>query len=276
MVEKGVGMKQRKSFFGIVLWRRYKPPQEQVVLSFADFLRTRERIDEVRLPHYLRWIQTYLNWMNRTKPDQRSLAEFVHYLSDKYPDWQIAQARHTVQLYSYYRSLDGQQEGAPLPPSQFQREGGWDKVPDAISRLMRMKHMSLRTERAYLAWVRQFEAFVKGKACELVTEEDIRNFLSHLAVDRHVAAATQKVAFSALLFLSGTSCESRFTASHPSFHPGFRAGSLSSSAGRRSDESSITWRGRIVSWPPSSTGPASASKSAFPCGSRISTSTGVA
>ncbi len=171
------------------------------MLSFADFLRTRERVDESRIPYYLRWAQRYTEWAARGQPGQASLAEFLHWLSDKYEDWQITQARCTVQLYSYYRSLDRTQGDAPLPPSQYQLQGGWDNVPPAITRLMRLKHLSMKTEKAYLAWIRQFRAFVGSKACTLVTDDDVRNFLSYLAVDRHVSAATQKVAFSALLFL---------------------------------------------------------------------------
>jgi integron integrase len=66
---------------------------------------------------------------------------------------------------------------------------------------MRLKHLSFRTEKSYLSWIVRFESFVKGKDCSAVTEEDLKAFLSYLAVERRVAPATQRLAFNALLFL---------------------------------------------------------------------------
>jgi integron integrase len=118
-----------------------------------------------------------------------------------YEPWQVQQARRTVQLYSYYRSIAEDRDPPPCPAPGLQPAITWDGVVSEIVRIMRLRHLSLKTEKAYLGWIRHFSEFVKGKPCAHVTEEDVRSFLSHLAVDRHVAAATQKVAFSALLFL---------------------------------------------------------------------------
>lgn len=72
---------------------------------------------------------------------------------------------------------------------------------DTIARLMRLKHMSRRTEKTYLLWIMRFKSFTAGKACADLTEQDLRNFLSFLAVERHVSAATQRLAFNAVLFM---------------------------------------------------------------------------
>ncbi|MEO8497499.1 MAG: integron integrase [Planctomycetota bacterium] len=72
--------------------------------------------------------------------------------------------------------------------------------------LMRTKHMSIRTEEAYLRWIDQFLRFHKQARGAWVhpaemTDAEINQFLTHLAVERKVAASTQNQAFSALLFL---------------------------------------------------------------------------
>ncbi|MDA1050090.1 MAG: site-specific integrase [Planctomycetota bacterium] len=70
----------------------------------------------------------------------------------------------------------------------------------------RAKHMSIRTEEAYLRWIEQFLRFHKQAdggwvhAAEMADAE-INRFLTHLAVERKVSASTQNQAFSALLFL---------------------------------------------------------------------------
>lgn len=72
--------------------------------------------------------------------------------------------------------------------------------------LMRTKHMSIRTEEAYLRWIDQFLRFHKQARGTWVhpaemSDAEINQFLTHLAVERKVAASTQNQAFSALLFL---------------------------------------------------------------------------
>jgi integron integrase len=65
---------------------------------------------------------------------------------------------------------------------------------------MRLQHYSLRTERTYLSWVNRFRSYVGSREPRSLTADDLRRFLSYLAVEGKVAAATQKLAFNALLF----------------------------------------------------------------------------
>ena len=74
-----------------------------------------------------------------------------------------------------------------------------EQVRDAI----RVKHYSIRTEQAYLHWVRSYILFHKKRHPAEMAEAEISQFLTHLAVDRKVAASTQNQALSALLFLYG-------------------------------------------------------------------------
>jgi len=67
-------------------------------------------------------------------------------------------------------------------------------------RAMRLKHLSLKTEKCYLDWTRRFQAYFQGKACALLTEQDLKSFLSYLGAEKKVAAATQKLMFHALLY----------------------------------------------------------------------------
>jgi integron integrase len=49
-------------------------------------------------------------------------------------------------------------------------------------------------------WLRKFQAFVKSKSPSLINSTDAKIYLTHLAVDKKVAASTQNQAFNALLF----------------------------------------------------------------------------
>jgi len=75
------------------------------------------------------------------------------------------------------------------------------KLLDCVHAVARMRHLSLGTERAYSDWIKRFILFHKKRHPKEMGADEIRLFLSHLAVDGNVAASTQNVALCALLFL---------------------------------------------------------------------------
>ena len=66
---------------------------------------------------------------------------------------------------------------------------------------MRTRHLSLRTEQAYLQWMRRYVAFHGRRHPRELAAPEVERFLTHLAVERRVGAATQNQALQALLFL---------------------------------------------------------------------------
>ena len=75
------------------------------------------------------------------------------------------------------------------------------KLLDRVRWHLRVKHYSIRTEQAYVDWIRRYILFHGKRHPNEMGERQITQFLTHLAVDKHVAASTQNQAFSALLFL---------------------------------------------------------------------------
>src|SRR5918998_6102945 len=75
------------------------------------------------------------------------------------------------------------------------------KLLDRVHAVARLRHLSPGTERAYSDWIRRFILFHKKRHPEDMGAEEIRQFLSHLAVAGQVAASTQNQALCALLFL---------------------------------------------------------------------------
>jgi integron integrase len=72
-----------------------------------------------------------------------------------------------------------------------------DQVRDAVRR----KHYSLRTEEAYVYWIRRFILFHGKRHPKQMGAPEVTAYLTHLAVDANVAASTQNQALSAILFL---------------------------------------------------------------------------
>ncbi|HEY5868745.1 MAG TPA: integron integrase [Candidatus Tectomicrobia bacterium] len=75
------------------------------------------------------------------------------------------------------------------------------KLLDQMRQVMRLKHMSIRTEETYVSWAKRFILFHQKRHPHTMGADEIRAFLSHLATEGHVAASTQNVALNALVFL---------------------------------------------------------------------------
>jgi len=72
-----------------------------------------------------------------------------------------------------------------------------DQVRDAI----RLKHYAYSTEKAYVYWAKRFILYHNKRHPKEMGENEIGEFLTHLAVEENVAASRQNQALSALLFL---------------------------------------------------------------------------
>ncbi|WP_277726475.1 integron integrase [Pseudoxanthomonas sp. SE1] len=72
---------------------------------------------------------------------------------------------------------------------------------EEVTRRLRVGHYSLRTERAYLGWIRRFILANDKRHPRELGVAQVEAFLTELAVEGRVAASTQNQALSALLFL---------------------------------------------------------------------------
>jgi integron integrase len=75
------------------------------------------------------------------------------------------------------------------------------RLLDAVRARIRVKHYSIRTEYAYLDWIRRYVRFHALRHPRELGAAEIGAFLSHLAVAGNVSASTQNQAKSAILFL---------------------------------------------------------------------------
>lgn len=72
---------------------------------------------------------------------------------------------------------------------------------DEVRATIRLKHYSIRTEEAYVSVIRRFILYHHKRHPRDMGVDEIRQYPSHMATDGQVAASTQNVALSALLFL---------------------------------------------------------------------------
>lgn len=75
------------------------------------------------------------------------------------------------------------------------------RLLDQVREKIRLKHYSIRTEQAYVDWIKRYILFHDKRHPQEMGKREVEQFLSHLAVERNVAASTQNQALSAILFL---------------------------------------------------------------------------
>jgi integron integrase len=98
--------------------------------------------------------------------------------------------------------MNGSTEGAtgaqPFNGSLEKRE---PKLLDRVREAMRVRHLSLRTEKTYVQWIRRYILFHGKRHPQEMAEAEINAFLTHLAVKGGVSPSTQTQALCAILFL---------------------------------------------------------------------------
>ncbi len=75
------------------------------------------------------------------------------------------------------------------------------KLLEQVRHATRLRHLSHKTEENYVYYIRRYILFHQKQHPADMGANEIRDFLTHMAVEENVAASTQNVAFSALLFL---------------------------------------------------------------------------
>ncbi len=75
-----------------------------------------------------------------------------------------------------------------------------DEAGRIMRTVIRQRHLRYRTEKAYLGWLRRFQAFLHPTDAMHARDEDVVRFLSHLAEVESISPSGQNQCFNALLF----------------------------------------------------------------------------
>ena len=75
------------------------------------------------------------------------------------------------------------------------------RLLDQVRQAIRTRHYSARIEKAYVYWIKRYIFFHNKRHPAEMAEAEIGEFLSSLATERHLSAATQNQILNALLFL---------------------------------------------------------------------------
>jgi len=179
-------------------------------VTFGELLKA-QRIPVGQHRHYQRWLRYYLDFCIKYQFPSRSpksLNNFLQKLRDKCQSLeQIEQANLSIVLYYQLIKIilsedytgENSQTHAPIEIPPYHKK--WQTIYVALANEIKVLHYSPNTYKTYAQWITNFQAYTIDVEPEDLTTEHVKSFLTHLAVDRKVAASTQNQAFNALLFL---------------------------------------------------------------------------
>jgi integron integrase len=150
---------------------------------------------------FLAWLPTNrtMSFSQQNQVFEALLLFYTHVLKKELRVKRPKKAQELAKNDGIARSASDAEWMQPLRPRTGQGES-WEAEYKGFQDEIRMRHYSQRTLRTYTYWVRKFQAFTRSKDPKSLTTEDVKAFLTSLAVKRQVAASTQNQAFNALLF----------------------------------------------------------------------------
>ena len=149
---------------------------------------------------YLHWVRQFHRFSRieiGEAATREAIQAYLKYLSKRHEDWQVDQAAQAIKLYQFHKS---RQERAETNQN-IGNDDQWKAAADDMRKMLRLMHRSHRTEKAYLSWVRRFYRFLRGQSPYRLDSSHVKDFMTHLAVEKKVSASTQNQAFNAILFL---------------------------------------------------------------------------
>ncbi len=166
--------------------------------DLAKFISTRFKVSPHKIPYYLNWIDWYISFSKNLPSHADSKLSYLRYLNKRFEDWQVEQADRAVSIYQSFLKSSANPNTIDKNLSD---NHSWDTTIFNMKNELRLQNKSFKTEKSYLYWVKQFRNFAGKKQPGVLNQDDVKSFLTYLAIERQVSTSTQKQAFNATLFL---------------------------------------------------------------------------
>lgn len=167
--------------------------------EFSNYLVSKHLTSKKESHFYRSWVKNLYDFIGKnpgSKLENEDIDQYINYITKSKQEWQVKQAQEAIRIYLYYIN---QQKEAPISANS-NLKAQWKLVGSQMVNMLRLKQLSLQTERTYMTWLRDFYRFIRGRSPYLIDGSHVKNYLTYLAVDRHVASSTQNQALNALLF----------------------------------------------------------------------------
>ena len=183
----------------------------QLFDNYEQYLREVAGVSEGGVHDCVEWTRDFFRYVRSAAPEDRTFEAYVASISSRYPEPRVQEACQAIRLFKTAttgrrpRTCVGtapmaanQRRVSPSQPADTYG-AAWFRAERSLRESMRLRNLSWQTEKAYVGWFRRFGRFVGQREPRDLTEDDLKRFLTWLAVERRVSKATQRLAFNALL-----------------------------------------------------------------------------
>ncbi len=192
-----------------------------------------QSIPSQKQPYFIKWFRYYWDFCvksNFNKNNPKSLPHFINKLeSKKQSSFNLKQASEAIHIF-YEMNTDASpafvqgdnnkgNNATPLnetvkpyrntpAPNKVDNQVSqtvssqkkWDQALTSLANEIKVRHYSPKTLKSYSGWTIKFQHFICFKNPDLLDTQDVKQFLTHLAVEKKVSASSQNLAFNSLLF----------------------------------------------------------------------------
>ena len=180
---------------------------QQIIQQFDSWLdKDKVPVDKHNL--FKKWLRYYLDFCHKYKhhpQNTESLSLFINKLRDKKQSkQQQEQAFNSVLVYykifNIFPDWSKKESQREIKETIVSYTDKWDQVYNQLNNEIKVRHYSPKTYKSYSVWVKKFQYYVSNKPLEELSAEDVKKFLTYLAVEQNISASSQNQAFNALLF----------------------------------------------------------------------------
>ena len=174
---------------------------------------------------YKKWVRFYLHFCEKylhDPMDSKTLPRFIEKLASKnQSSAQQLQAQKSVECYLLVPIAEATEQPPiksffpPAPEPQAPRLSGeveltdsrqkanaaWREVDAKLKDEIMLRHYSPKTLKSYLFYTQKLRGFLVNKDPSLLDTQDIKKYLTDMAVNKRSSASSQNLAFNAMLFL---------------------------------------------------------------------------
>ena len=176
--------------------------------SYEEFIKKRRLVRAHHAKYYAGHVRTYLDFCcnDRTRLNYHTVGLFLQSIEGKLQDWQIRQTDEAITMYfaNYLPQVHGMviKESAEVTSiPEGAGTGTWTQVERLVKKAAAVRRFADSTVKTYVGHIRRFGEHMEYKCPTALQPDDVKNYLTHLAMVRKISASTQNQAFNALLFL---------------------------------------------------------------------------
>jgi len=135
--------------------------------EFTNYLLSKQFVSKKQSYFYQLWVNNLYDFIGKnpgSDVENEDIDKYINNITKHKQDWQVKQAQEAIRIYLHCKIR-------PMEPRvsvDNKIKTQWKLVGSQMVNTLRLKQLSLQTERTYMTWLRGFYRFVRGMSPYLI------------------------------------------------------------------------------------------------------------